>query len=204
MFCEHCGKQLREQSVFCPYCGIKVNSEEEVTMQPAGNAAEPQVQPAENTTEQAVQMQPAAAASEQRTSAQSEVYVATADGVVPKGQQEEMEEELPETHMMDLCSHEDFMKVIYNCFIKGASKDYLEGPIKKETKGRFFLNHYVFSPDGRYRLYIETMCGYGLTRSAIIVDLETKRVWQHEYVLIRKLGKATAELIKQEEQKNVL
>lgn len=202
MFCEHCGKQLREQSVFCPYCGIKVGSEEEVTMQPAGNAAEPQVQPAEHTAEQAVQMHPAA--SEQGTSAQSEVYVATADGVVPKGQQKEAEEDLPETHMMDLCSHEDFMKVIYNCFIKGASKDYLEGPIKKETKGRFFLNHYVFSPDGRYRLYVETMCGCGLTRSAIILDLETKRVWQHEYVLMRKLGKATAALIKQEEQKNVL
>ena len=202
MFCEHCGKQLREQSVFCPYCGIKVGSEEEVTMQPAGNAAEPQVQPAVHTTEQAVQMQPAA--SEQGTSAQSEVYMATADGVVPKEQQEEMEEELPETHMMDLCSHEDFMKVIYNCFIKGASKDYLEGAIKKETKGRFFLNHYVFSPDGRYRLYVETFWGFGRTRSAIILDLKTKRVWQHEYVLIRKLGKATAALIEQEEQKNVL
>ncbi|MCI5493857.1 zinc ribbon domain-containing protein [Oliverpabstia sp.] len=203
MFCEHCGKQLREQSVFCAYCGMKVNSEEEVTMQPAGNAAEPQVQSAENTTEQAVQMQLAAAASEQGTSAQSEVYVATADGVVPKGQQEEMEEELPEAHILGICSHEVFIQVVYNCFIKGASSDFLETQLRKKVKGGLVVDRVLTTPDGKYYMYVQARMGVD-TRTVKVRDLTTDQVWRHEYVFLRKFSKAVNKLIDKEEHQNVL
>lgn len=201
MFCEHCGKQLREQSVFCPYCGIKVGSEEEVTMQPAGNAAEPQVQPAEHTAEQAVQMHPAA--SEQGTSAQSEVYVATADGVVPKGQQKEAEEDLPEAHIMGICSHEVFIQVVYNCFIKGASSDFLETQLRKKVKGGLVLDSVLTTPDGKYYMYVQARMGVD-TRTVQVRDLTTNQVWRHEYVFLRKFSKAVNKLIDKEEHQNVL
>ncbi|EEQ59213.1 hypothetical protein CBFG_02923 [Clostridiales bacterium 1_7_47FAA] len=90
-----------------------------------------------------------------------------------------------------ICSHEELIEVVKKIFIEGQSVEFLD-KVKQVSKGGFWKEFLLATPDERYELYIES-AAYSKGRLVTIRDKDEKKIYEKDYLLLKKFAEAVTE-----------